>query len=311
MAYDGLQQLVPQKRSLCQDEQSTYFAAKARCVSSYSPNFSPPESFFHYQSAVVQEDEQGNFEAQWNSVTGFSSIPSINGAEFIADDGYAGENQTFLDLCDPEPVEVCYGCKIPNVSAEFRQSLPVRADSVSSTDDVYILEVLPGPDYFVICEPSTDEMIGFINLKTSCTLKSLQHAGNVRLEIALKSSEWRIMQQSFSRPFTSIEITVFGMLNIADAVGRCLSEGDLFLQSPLYDTGAQYHNPHLLTFSDVFESESEDEDCWTENFSIKNTPKSAMSTPTEALFDIMNDLDQHEQLCPVEVDPRLTVELLR
>lgn len=182
----------------------------------------------------------------------------------------------------------------------------------SDSDDVYILEVLPGPDYFVICEPSTDEMIGFINLKDSCTLKSLQHAGSVRLEIALKSSEWRIMQQRFSRPFTRIvEISVFGTLNIADAVGRCLSEGDLFLQSPLYDTGAQYYNPHLLIFSDVFESESEDEDCWTENTSIENTPKSAISTPTEALFDVMNGLDQHEQLCPVEDDPRLTVELLR
>lgn len=110
MAYDGLQQLVPQKRPLCQDEQSTYFEAKARCILSHTPYFSPPESFFHYQSTVVQEDETGDFEAQWNSVTGFSSMPSINGAEFIADDRYAGENQTFLDLCGPELVEVCYGC---------------------------------------------------------------------------------------------------------------------------------------------------------------------------------------------------------
>jgi hypothetical protein len=83
-------------------------------------------------------------------------------------------------------------------------------------------------------------MIGFIDLKTSCTLENPQHAGNVRLEIALKSSEWGIMQQNFRTTSTMIvEITVFGMLSIAAAVGSCLSEGDLFLQIPLYDTETQ------------------------------------------------------------------------
>lgn len=188
----------------------------------------------------------------------------------------------------------------------------MRSDSVFSNNDMCILEVLPGPDYFVICAPSTDEMIGFIDLKTSSTLKSLQHAGDVRLEIALKFSEWGIMQHNFrTRSTMIVEITVFGMLSIADAVGSSLSGGGLFLQSPLYDTGAQHHNPHLLSFSDVSESETDNENCWTENTPIENTPKSAVSPPTDALFDVMNDLDQHEELCPVQVDSRLTVELLR
>lgn len=177
---------------------------------------------------------------------------------------------------------------------------------------MYILEVLPGPDYFVICTPSTDEMIGFINLKTSGTLKNLQHVGKVRLEIALKSSEWQALQQISSRPFTRIvEITVFGISSIADAVGEYLSAGDLFLQPPLHDTGAQHQNPHLLVFSDISEGESDSEDCRTGNVSIENTPKSGISTPTEGLFDVMDDLGQHEQSCPVNVDPRLTVELLQ
>jgi hypothetical protein len=201
--------------------------------------------------------------------------------------------------------------QIANVCVEFRQSLPVRSSSHFSNDDVYILEVLPGPDYFVICEPSTDEMVGFVNLRASYTLNNLQHVGKVRLEIALKSSEWRVMQQIFSTPFTRLlEVTVFGVPSIADAVGDCLSAGDLFLQTPLYNTGAQYRNPHLLVFSDVSESESENEDCLTNHASIENTPKSAMSPPTEGLFDVMNDLDQHDQFCSTEVDPRLTVELL-
>lgn len=155
-------------------------------------------------------------------------------------------------------------------------------------------------------------MIGFINLKTSCTLKSLQHVGKVRFEIALKSSEWQVLQQTPSRPFTTIvEITVFGISSIADAVGQCLSAGDLFLQSPLYDTGAQHQNPHLLVFPDISEGESDSEDCRMGNMSIENTPKSTISTPTEGLFDVMNDLGQYEPFCPVKVDPRLTVELLQ
>ena len=71
---------------------------------------------------MVQEDEQGNFEAQWNYVTGFSSIPSINGTEFIADDGYAGKNQTFLDLCDPKPVEICYGCVCRTINSQKNEN---------------------------------------------------------------------------------------------------------------------------------------------------------------------------------------------
>jgi hypothetical protein len=44
---------------------------------------------------------------------------------------------------------------------------------------------------------------------------------------------------------------------------------------------------------------------------IENTPKSGMTSLTEDLFNVMNDLDQHEQISPVNVDPRLTVKLLR
>lgn len=177
---------------------------------------------------------------------------------------------------------------------------------------MHFLEVLPGPDYFVICEPSQDEMVGFINLKASCTLNNLQSIGKVRLEIALKGSEWRVLQQISSRPFTMpLEVTVFGFPSFADAVGECLSAGDLFLQPPLHDTGTQYHNPHLLILSDLSEDESEMENCRTNNASIENTPKSAMSPPAEGLFDVMNDLNQHEQFCSTEVDPRLTVELLQ
>lgn len=165
----------------------------------------------------------------------------------------------------------------------------------------------------MICVPSTDEIIGFINLKTSCTLKDLQLVGKIRLELALDSSEWGILQQSLMGPLKrTVEVTVFGTPSIAEAVGQCLSAGDLFLQSPLYDTGVQYHNPHLLIISDVSEGESESEDCRTDNVSIEDTPKGGMTSPTEGLFSVMNDLDQHEQICPVnDVDPRLTVELLR
>lgn len=191
-------------------------------------------------------------------------------------------------------------------------SLPVRPDSVSSSDDIYILEVFPGPDYFVICAPSADEMIGFINLKDSCTLKGLQHVDEIRLEIALRSSERGSLEQGFMRPFArTVEVTVFGMPGISEAVGNCLSAGGLFLQPPLYDTRAQYHNPHPLIFSDVSEVESESEDCRTRNSSIENTPKNGVTSPTEGLFSVMNDLDKHEQLCPVNVDPRLAVELLQ
>jgi hypothetical protein len=155
-------------------------------------------------------------------------------------------------------------------------------------------------------------MIGFINLKASCTLKDLQHVGEIRLEVALDSSEMGVLQQSFMRPFTrTVEVTVFGMLSFAEAVGKSLSAGDLFLQPPLYDTGFQCHNPHLLVFSDVSEGESESEDCRTGNVSIENTLKSGITSPTEGLFNVMNNLNQHEQICPVNVDPRLTVELLR
>lgn len=164
----------------------------------------------------------------------------------------------------------------------------------------------------MICAPSTDEILGFINLKSSYTLKDLQHVGKTRLEIALDSFACGILQQGFIRPVTrTVEITVFGMPNIAEETGECLSAGGLFLQPPSYDTGVEYHNPHLLIFSDVSGYESESEDSRTSNLSIENTPTSEMTSPTADLFDVMNDLDQHEQLRTIDADPRLTVELLR
>lgn len=202
--------------------------------------------------------------------------------------------------------------QIPDISVEFRNTLPSCSDSNSASDNLYILDVLPGPDYFVICAPSADEMIGFINLKTSCTLKGLQHVGKIRLEIALNSSEWRAVQHSFMKPLArTVEVSIFGIPSTAEAVGECLSAGDLFLQSPLYDTGVPYRNPHLLILPDLSDYESQSEDGHLLNSSIVNTPTTGVTSPAEGLFGVMNDLDQHEQLYSINVDPRLTVELLR
>ncbi|CAI7613100.1 unnamed protein product [Penicillium pancosmium] len=280
MVHDGLGQLVPQKRSLDNGELSIHLKSKAQCLSGHAKNLTCSKSSVNCQSTAVQEDSSGRCDASWPPATGVASITSINETEAIARDEPGSEDQACPELSSPGLVEVCYG-SIPDVSVEFRDSLPIRSDSVTSSEDIYILEVLPGPDYFVICAPSADEMIGFINLKDSNTLKALQHIGKIRLEIALNSSECGALQQGFMRPFTrTVEVTIFGMFSIAEDV-------------------------------DVSESESESEDCRTRNSSIENTPTNGMKSPTEGFFCVMNDLDQHEQISPFNADPRLTVELLQ
>lgn len=116
MAYDGLPQLVPQKRSLSQDERSTYLEFKTKCFSACSTNVSNTGSLFHYQSEAIHEDGSEIFEARWSSTTDTGLIASTHEAEVIGTDKSGAESQDCPDLHSPGPVEVCYGCVCRTIS---------------------------------------------------------------------------------------------------------------------------------------------------------------------------------------------------
>ncbi|KAJ6150202.1 helicase [Penicillium samsonianum] len=203
------------------------------------------------------------------------------------------------DLSDAERVqedrsrfnseEVCYG-SIRDVHVEIWGGPPEDLMSPCSgqnykkhRQDFHIIEVLPGTEQFVVCVPSTDEMIGFINLEVSRVLRDLQCIGNIRLEIALTSLEWKALTESGYKKSSSktVEISIFGSIGHIDDVS------DVDMETEATDMRRGQVQPISM-----------------------NANLSSGQPRAEELLNVLNNLGGHEHLRPIEPDKRLNVSLL-
>ncbi|KAJ5626591.1 hypothetical protein N7528_004018 [Penicillium herquei] len=244
----------------------------------------------------------------------FQEVPSFRLGEstddivaFASSDGLDDANQLELPRSSNQ---VCYG-SICDIKVELRQGPPFE---IHNQESVHSFDVLPGPENFVICSYSTNEMIGFLNRGISVVLKALQKLGQIRLETTFTTSEW--MNMAFSKPATAqntAEISILGARDQSDVVGDFLSHAGLFLQPPRFDSGVPYHNPHIFFFPDNPDVKSKDDFEPAELDKNTHDAASGASGPsTEALSNILDNLHHHTHLHQLELasDDLLTIALL-
>lgn len=211
-----------------------------------------------------------------------------------------------------------YQNQICNINVQFLRGPPATCDSPSrfhgienGEKQIYALEVLLGTENCVICSPLIDEVVGFINLRVSRTLRKLFEFRGTRLEISLTGSEWKAMMQhdSLKAPNKNVEIAIFGVLQDASIVGECLSSHDLFLQDPRFGYDALYNNPHRFPFTDISDGDSESEISEADDSETLSIHQASGKLSKSSLHYVMDNLHEHEYLHPVEPDEHLAISL--
>lgn len=213
-----------------------------------------------------------------------------------------------------------FGClprEICNIYARFIAGPPsgcnyLSANAVESDEEK--LEVLLGSEYCVICSPLRDDIIGFINLGASNTLRRLFEIEGTRLEISLSLSEWKSGTQRHSSIAweTNVEIAIFGARKNASLVGDCLSSGNLFLQDPNISCDLQYENPHRFPFGGDFLADFDNESSEVDDIgtlSITKLVPASAKTSTKRLEHVLDTLHEHDYLQEVQPDQNLNISL--
>lgn len=181
---------------------------------------------------------------------------------------------------------------------------------IQDEGSVHLFDILPSPENFAICSLSTNEIIGFINMNASLTLKALQNNCEIQLKTSLTTSEWRNMATKGSGSSDdTVDIDILGDENQSEVVGDFLSHAGFFLQTPRFDADIPYRNPHMISFAETLDDDAKpepaDHDSQSNHFNAQSSRPSA-----QALSNVLDNLQQHEYLHPVETNKSLTIELL-
>lgn len=226
-----------------------------------------------------------------------------------------------MDLYVPSPLSLfnCLPGKVCNIRARLNTGPPAGCNCLSTNavendeDNIHYLEVLLGSECCVICSPSIEGIIGFINLGVSGALRQLYEIEGTRLEISLSHSEWKSLTRRNSIKVweTNVDITIFGTRENALVVGDCLSSQALFLQDPKVSYDLRYENPHRFSCTD----DSQDSDSESSEVGGNGTLSINELVPTSAkisnkrLQHILDNLHEHDYLQQVQPDEHLIIPL--
>ncbi|KAJ6007434.1 helicase [Penicillium herquei] len=265
----------------------------------------PPLSIEHYGTNIISNSSASNI-ASIKEPTMFQDVPSVRLDESVDSTFASSSDVNNIDQHEPLKLsnEICYG-SICDIHVELRKG---PSSEIHNQERIHSFDILPGPENFVICSSSTNEAIGFLNRGISVTLKALQKVGQIRLETSFTTSEWSSMALSKSTTAQdTVDISIIGAKDQSDAVGDYLSHAGLFLQSPRFDSGVPYCSPHMISFSDILESEDETAEL-NDNL---NDAESGINRPsTDALSNILDNLQQHTYLQQLASDHLLAIPLL-
>jgi len=108
----------------------------------------------------------------------------------------------------------------------------------------------------------------------------------------------------------TLEVSIFGEFALSNGVGDFLSRAGLFLQLPAFKSDIPYHNPQMISFTDISDEDSE---CKFIEFDKSSSQVESRSNrpSAKALLNVLDHLQQHEYLHPVGPQNALTVELLQ
>ncbi|KAK3936464.1 SNF2 family N-terminal domain-containing protein [Diplogelasinospora grovesii] len=176
-----------------------------------------------------------------------------------------------------EQNEVCFG-SITDVKAQLRMEPP--RDSGAATFRAFRICAYGG---FYALESSGDKF-AVLNKKMSREMHALLEGRQLRFQAHVSSNDWTRAVRSWTKDRASaiitMEVNIYGALDLANDVGKILSPSRMFLQQPLFGLeGFAYHNPHFLHIQD-----------WLDG-TVSQTPRLCI----EDTHDAQEKTDQEEQ----------------
>lgn len=140
-------------------------------------------------------------------------------------------------------------------------------------------------------------------------LDDLQNSCQVQLKTSLTTSEWNCMTMPNTKTSDSVlEISIFGDEDQSSTVGDLLSKAGFFLQAPRFQPDVPYRNPHMISFEDLSDNDFENSQA-DHDTSPNHMARSSSNPSKQDLSNVLDTLQQHEYLHPVEPDGCLTVDL--
>jgi hypothetical protein len=158
-----------------------------------------------------------------------------------------------------------------------------------------------------------------LNKKICGDFRAVLQSQQVRLHAFVEGKEWseavKLWQKYNTSTIITVEINIYGAREIADEVGKVISNFGTFLQQPRYGLyGVGYYNPHYFQVPGFANVESLDTPIITieepSSFPIQSAAPDELGDPSREVSSILDSLSHHDFLKERAADVRIRRPLL-